>query len=387
MVGWGANTSGQASVPPGATNVIAIEGGNRHSLVLHADGSLRAWGNNTYGQTNIPSEASNIIAISVSGDMTLALRADGLVIGWGGIRRPVSPEATNCIAVSAGGAHDIALRADRTILSWVSGSYGQITSPAFASNIMAIAAGGFHNLVLVGDPTLPVPPRIGRPPFGRALKTGNNVVFNALAVGGLPFHCQWYQDGLPLPGKTNQWFALSSAHPSDAGNYQLVAMNDFGSATSAVAFVSVSIPQPMLKSLTLSSNGFSFTFDSVAGVIYISEFKNMLEPGAWTELERRFGAGTTELVTDANAVDVARYYRVRALFVRPPNVSSATLSNGNVNFNFPTSDGAIYVVQYKTNLNDPVWLELLRQTGTGAPIVVNDPNPSSASRFYRVKVE
>jgi hypothetical protein len=56
-------------------------------------------------------------------------------------------------------------------------------------------------------------------------------------------------------------------------------------------------------------------------------------------------------------------------------------------FRFPTVDGAIYSVQYKTNLTDPIWLDLSRQLGTGAPADVNDSTPPGPSRFYRVKVE
>ena len=82
-----------------------------------------------------------------------------------------------------------------------------------------------------------------------------------------------------------------------------------------------------------------------------------------------------------------RFYRVRALFAPPPKVGLPSWSGGAVNFSFPTVAGANYIVQFKTNLNDSIWLEVSRQTGTGAPIVVNDPNPPGPSRFYRVKVE
>jgi hypothetical protein len=68
-------------------------------------------------------------------------------------------------------------------------------------------------------------------------------------------------------------------------------------------------------------------------------------------------------------------------------MNSAAWTANAVSFGFPTVDGAVYVVQYKTNLADSAWLELSRQAGTGAPIVVNDPNPPGPGRFYRLKVE
>jgi len=39
---------------------------------------------------------------------------------------------------------------------------------------------------------------------------GQSIVLNALAVGGLPLRCQWYRDGEPLAGKTNQWLAFAA---------------------------------------------------------------------------------------------------------------------------------------------------------------------------------
>jgi len=137
----------------------------------------------------------------------------------------------------------------------------------------------------------------------------------------------------------------------------------------------------------VASNGFSFTFQGIAGVIYVVEYKTDFAAASWIELERRHSAGGMELVTDPSAGDAMRLYRVRALYAAAPSLSRAAVAVGTVSFDFPTVPGAKYVVQYKTNLNDSAWFELFRQTGTGAPIVVNDPTAAEPSRFYRVKVE
>jgi hypothetical protein len=105
------------------------------------------------------------------------------------------------------------------------------------------------------------------------------------------------------------------------------------------------------------------------------------------ELERRFGIGGLEIVTDTSADGAARFYRVRALYAPSPMVSSVSWSGGAANFSFATVPGAVYVVQYKERLDDAIWLELSRQIGTAAPVVVSDPNPARPSRFYRVQVE
>ncbi len=154
--------------------------------------------------------------------------------------------------------------------------------------------------------------------------TGNNAsstgggaymsaVFNALAVGGLPLRYQWLREGATVPGQTNAWLAVTNVLPGDGGNLQLVALNGFGSVTSAVAVVTVSIPQPQLTASGAPGGGFRLFFQSVFGLLYVAEYQTSLGPGAWKELERRYGAGTTEIVTDTSAGGEARFYRVRAL--------------------------------------------------------------------------
>ena len=311
IVAWGSNSNGQTNVPPAATNIVALAAGNRHSLALRADGTALAWGSNTSGQTNVPPNATNLVALSATGDMNLALRADGLVIGWGTLRRPVSPLATNCIAVAVGGAHDTALRSDRTILAWGSSTYRQTTPPAYASNVMALAAGGFHNLALITDPAAPMPPRFVRPPQSRSLLAGQSLVLHTLAVGGLPLRYQWQRNGTPLAGRTTPWLALPSALPGDAGDYELVATNEFGAVTSAVTTVTVNLPPPMLTSLDLSANGFHFSFTSFTGATYVVEYKLSLQDPAWQELLRQTSVGAPIVVDDPNAPGVSRFYRVK----------------------------------------------------------------------------
>jgi hypothetical protein len=392
---WGSNIFGQTNVPPGATNVIAIAAGDSHSLALRADGTVVGWGLNTSGQASALSNTVNVVAIAAGGNQSLGLLVDGTVVGrivtntpgaavfYG----PPAGNTTNKIAIAAGMYHSLAVGANRAINGWGATNYGQITIPAYATNVLAIAAGGNDSLALVADPFAPpIPPRIGRPPLGRALQAGQNVVLNALAVGGLPLHYQWLRDGSPLAGKTNQWLALTNAHPGEAGDYQLVAMNDFGSATSAVATVTVSIPQPILISPGTVTNGFRFSFTGIAGVIYVVEYKDNLSAGVWTELERRFGMGGLEIVTDTSANGAMRFYRVRALYAPSPKLAAATWSGGSVNFSFATVAGAQYVVEYTDQLAPPQWHELQTIVGTGSSVGFADPTPAGSQRFYRLRV-
>ena len=118
VVGWGDNSFGQTTPPPGLSNVVAIAAGYIHSVALRSDGTVVAWGDNTFGQTNVPLGLSNVVAIAAGDFHTLALLKNGTVTGWG----------------------------DDT--------FGQLDSPSNMVNILEIASGYYHGLALT--PTIPV---------------------------------------------------------------------------------------------------------------------------------------------------------------------------------------------------------------------------------------
>ncbi len=62
--GWGANWSGQCTIPPTLGSVVAVATGYDHSLALKPNGTVAAWGANTYGQTSIPSGLSGVVAVA-----------------------------------------------------------------------------------------------------------------------------------------------------------------------------------------------------------------------------------------------------------------------------------------------------------------------------------
>jgi hypothetical protein len=62
---------------------------------------------------------------------------------------------------------------------------------------------------------------------------------------------------------------------------------------------------------------------------------------------------------------------------------------GTFSFNpaisWPLASGKSYQVQFKTNLTDPVWLNLPGNvTFIGATGYVSDPSPAPGRRFYRI---
>jgi hypothetical protein len=114
-------------------------------------------------------------------------------------------------------------------------------------------------MLLVPEPGSTTAPFFRQEAPSRTLITGQPTVLRATVNGSLPLAYQWYFNSVPVPGQTNYWLSLPSITPEQAGNYQLVATNNSGAATSAVVVVS-EVPwatiasQPSNQSAILGSN-------------------------------------------------------------------------------------------------------------------------------------
>jgi hypothetical protein len=384
VVAWGASGSGRISVPAGLSNVVAIAAGSLQSLALKSDGTIVGWG--FYG--TIPAH-TNVVAISARFDQCLALQADGTLRWWATGKAGAPPAGlSNLVAASAGGgwqglSHGAALKSDGTLLAWGNNGNGQLAVPAGLASAIFVSAGGGSSIALLNDRS----PAITVQPWSRRVSSGTSVVMTALAAGQPTLRYQWYQNGEWLGGQTNSSLVFANAHPANGGAYQAVVANDLGATTSVVATLEVGLPAVQLQAPGRLAGGFQFTFSSLAGLIYVVEYTHNLPGGPWIELQRRFGSGGLEVITDPVAGDARRFYRVRVLYSAPPKVSSLSWNGGAANLTLPTVAGVKYVVQYKEMLADPAWLELSRHDGTGAPLSVTDAAPPGPSRFYRVKIE
>jgi hypothetical protein len=73
---------------------------------------------------------------------------------------------------------------------------------------------------------------------------------------------------------------------------------------------------------------------------------------------------------------------------QPPTISGMTcVPGGSVSLTFPTSPGHSYRVEFKNDLNAPVWTPLGgEQFATGEEMTISDPGPAMTERFYRVRL-
>ena len=224
---WGYNTSGQlgtdttpdTAIPTkvvGAdgtgylSDVIAVSGGDEHSLALKNDGTVWAFGDNGQGQlgdgtftlSGIPVQVSgltDVVAIEANSYQSFALKSDGTVWGWGDdwyyqlgaastdtctnwdCPYPIQVAGpggtgflTDVIEVAAGYFHTLALKSDGTVWSWGDESYGELgqgfnSQSQFPvqvcevystgcdtplSNVIHIAAGSYHSFAVKSDGTV-----------------------------------------------------------------------------------------------------------------------------------------------------------------------------------------------------------------------------------------
>lgn len=157
VAGWGYNVLTQATPPPGLDDVVAVAAGWFHSLALRSDGTVIGWGGNFSGQVTLPAGLSDVVAIAGGGSHSLALRADGSVVGWGSdVHGQATPPAglDDVAAVAAGGGHSLALRSNGTVVAWGLGTRGQTTPPPGLSGVVAVAAGDEYSLALRSDGTV-----------------------------------------------------------------------------------------------------------------------------------------------------------------------------------------------------------------------------------------
>ena len=225
VVAWGANDSQQSTVPANLNNVIAIAGGESHSLALTSGGTVVAWGFNLSGQTTVPANLAGVTAISAGATYSMALTTNGTVVVWGS-QAQAPAGLSNVMAIAAGWTHSLALKTDGTVVSWGS----QTSVPAGLSNVVAIAAGNGNSLALLPNGTVVA---WGDDTYGKAEVPASATNVAAIAAGG--DHCLVLQSN----GTVMAW-----------------GRNDYGQATVPSGLpVVVGISGGALHSLALLNDG------------------------------------------------------------------------------------------------------------------------------------
>jgi hypothetical protein len=311
VVAWGDSSYGKTSVPTGLSNVLAVAAGGDHCLALKTDGTIVAWGRNDYGQATVPANINNAVGISGGALHSLALRADGSLTAWGNNtfnQTITTPGDAGYIGISAGGYHNLAIKGDgsayilesplsQTVLINKSATFQVVatglqpltylwqhngkpvnsatTSTLSIPSVQSLDGGIYVAIVgnLYGSVTsapalltavagLPV---VTTPPQNATVICGDSATFQVSAGGSTPLSYQWLFQGNPILSATNSQLTLNSVDLTQAGPYDVVITNSFGSVTTgAVLTVTVATPQITSPLSALIAQGQPFTYTITA---------------------------------------------------------------------------------------------------------------------------
>lgn len=305
---WGDNAYGQTNVPAGLSNVVAIAAGEDHNLALKIDGTVTAWGNSGSGRTTVPTGLSNVVAIAAGAMHSLALKSDGTLVAWGYNaygQASVRSDLSNFVAIAGGAYHSLGLRNDGSpvitvppsdqrvpltqnatfqvlaagaqplLYQWLRN--GAPVSGATAATLVVknvkltdaatytvVVSNSFSFVTSAPALLIPVglPPVVTAQPQSQTVFCGDAASFQVTTDGTKPFSYQWLFNGAPIAGATNSTLAFPTVDTSFAGPYAVAITNLYGSVTSAVAMLTVTVEPPFITSVLTASGaqGQPFTY-------------------------------------------------------------------------------------------------------------------------------
>ena len=101
----------------------------------------------------------------------------------------------------------------------------------------------FYRLRVGGGTNVPpgTPPSITSQPQDQSAAVGQGALFSVGVAGSAPLNYQWYfNTNTPQPAGTNATFVINAVTTNDVGSYRVIVANSYGSATSAVAALTIS---------------------------------------------------------------------------------------------------------------------------------------------------
>ena len=134
-----------------AKRPIAVDGGEKHSVILYSDGTVTTIGDDTYGQRST-SGWRDIVQISTFSNHTLGLKLDGTVVAAGANKEGQCDVSgwTDIIAVAAGSRHSVGVKRDGTVVAVGSNSSGQCDVGTWR-NVKYVAANSTSTFGLTND--------------------------------------------------------------------------------------------------------------------------------------------------------------------------------------------------------------------------------------------
>jgi hypothetical protein len=211
--------------------------------------------------------------------------------------------------------------------SAISGATG---SSLTLNNVQAVQAGSYT--VVAGNVAGPVtsavatltvnlPPSITTQPQSESVVAGGSASFTVAAGGTGTLKYQWYRNGSSVGGSAAT-YSINNVKMYEAGNYQVVITNNYGSATSAVATLTVNgtltiTNQPQNLTVTQGqSAAFTVTAGGTPPLAYQWYFNNSALSGA---------SSSTLTLTNVQTIQAGSYTVVVSNVVGSVTSAVATL--------------------------------------------------------------
>jgi hypothetical protein len=215
----------------------------------------------------------------------------------------------------------------------VSGSSGGVTNalnvfqtdPDWATNTLYFKAGDYcqdnggtdteGSRVAIYALAASHAPGITNQPASRWVAAGTNATFSVGAIGNGTLSYQWWFKATnKLNQATKASLTVTNVAGTNVGNYTVAVSDSFGSVTSAVATLAITVP-PVITNLSLSAGPSAFTLAGTGGTnqpYVLLTAASLKPPVTWTPIATNSaGANGGFSFTDSQAASFTqRFYRV-----------------------------------------------------------------------------
>jgi hypothetical protein len=308
-------------------------------------------------------------------------------------------------------------------------SVGPMTSSSYGTNSVTVqntVNSVSYSITLLPTNTVPI---IYPQPVSQALVLGSNATFFVSASGGTLSY-QWQFNGTNIAGATSTSLTITNEQSTNAGAYAVEVTDSLGSTESSNAFLEVPpsiITAPTNQAVALGSNAtfsvtagggglsfqWSFNSNAVINGVITNSFTNLVTSSVLTltnvqttnlgtysvlitnlagavTTNASLSQATSEVQVAVRAAEFSSPAEASAAAVLPPlaqpaPITSVTVASNFITFVYPGQAGLTYVLEYKSNLDDPDWVPLLTNTpATDGPAIYQDATTNGSSRYYRI---